>query len=888
LGIDRKEKLITVVALALLGVFVLQVLLNASDQSPTLDEQNHIARGYAYLRTGDLRLSREHPPLVNAISALPWLVLRPQLPTEQPAWDSANWYAFADDLLWQAADAEGQPIEAQKLVNWARLPILLLGLVLGMGVYVWAAEMYGSLAGLVALALYVFSPNILAHSRLATNDLGLACFMFLSLYTFWRFMTGPSALGAALAGLALGLALAAKFSALVLLPITGSLVILRAWRRRAQPARAPAPSQEELAAVKQAAVVGLPVGAELHRSGPVNPAALPWWRNLQWKWVAYWAAIVAIGLLALWGVYGLQRGPLSEGGPSLPMPSYWRGLETIMARTERGNPAFLMGEYSTTGWWYYFPVALAIKTPLPTLLLLAAALALTIRRRSWRAEMWLLLPMAIYALGLLGSALNIGYRHLLPLLPLLFVYVSKIAICKSPGLVRNLQNLMVNLGMRPSQLGNGAKSSWEWGRVNLEIFVFSLQCAILSLLILWQASSALSIQPYYLAYFNELVGGPENGYRYLVDSNLDWGQDLPALRDYMAAQGIEQVYLSWFGPARPERYDIRYSPLPGFPRYQGSAETFAFNPYQPAPGFYAISATNLQGVPLIERDTFAWFRDQEPLAQPGYSILIYRVAEPQGLPNSVALGGVSYSQVATETLQATLARPNTRLRVFTPQAGFIAPATGETTYIVSDWLPFAPTLRQKLLDQAQVLGRGQGYTIYQLDASLTLAAEASALAVGNAIWWSPAVDFAVGDAAALRHQLTLPIGLRQQGDALALIGYDGPSAQAAPGDALALTTYWRVLGPTPPDITFFVHLLDAHSQVWAGWDGLDVSPYGWQRGDVVVQHVRLSVPTAAPPGEYQVEIGVYSDNDGRRFTVIEGEQEVADRLLLRPVEVVSP
>ncbi len=922
LGIDRKEKLITVVALALLGVFVLQVLLNASDQSPTLDEQNHIARGYAYLRTGDLRLSREHPPLVNAISALPWLVLRPQLPTEQPAWDSANWYAFADELLWQATDAAGQPVEAQKLVNWARLPILLLGLVLGMGVYVWAAEMYGSMAGLVALALYVFSPNILAHSRLATNDLGLACFMFLALYTFWRFMTGPSALGALLAGLALGLALAAKFSALVLLPIVGLLVVLRAWRRRPQSGRAPAPSQEELAAIKQAAVVGLPVGAELHRPRPINSAAWPWWRNLEWKWVAYGALIVAVGLLALWGVYGLQRGPLSEGGPSLPMPAYWHGLEAILARAERGNPAFLMGEYSTTGWWYYFPLALTIKTPLPTLLLLAAALVLTIRRRSWRAEMWLLLPVAVYLLGLLVSALNIGYRHLLPLLPLLFVYVSKIAICKSPGLIRRLQNLMVNLGMGQSQLAdsrlqiadsnlqvanrqsqpaNGAESTCKsckaickWVRVNLQIsisslqiFVFSLQYVILSFLILWQACSALSIQPYYLAYFNELVGGPENGYRYLVDSNLDWGQDLPALRDYMTAQGVEQVYLSWFGPARPERYGIRYSPLPGFPRYQGSAETFAFNPYQPAPGFYAISATNLQGVPLIERDTFAWFRDQEPLAQPGYSILIYRVAEPQGLPNSVAIGGVSYRQVATETLQATLAQPNTRLRAFAPQAGFIAPVTGETTYIVSDLLPFAPTLRQKLLAQARVLGRSQDYTIYRLDASLTLAAEASMLAAVNTVWWSPAVDFAVGDPEALRHQLTLPVGLRREGDALALIGYDGPPAQAAPGDALALTTYWRVLGPAPLSTTFFIHLLDIHSQVWAGWDGLDVSPYGWQRGDVVVQHSQLSVPTDAPPGEYQVEIGVYTAADERRFTVVEGEQEVADRLLLRPIQVGS-
>jgi hypothetical protein len=519
-----------------------------------------------------------------------------------------------------------------------------------------------------------------------------------------------------------------------------------------------------------------------------------------------------------------------------------------LERAERGNPAFLMGQYSTTGWWYYFPVAFFIKTPLPTLLLLALALALTLHRRTWRAEMWLLLPVAIYLVVLMGSSLNIGYRHLLPILPLLFVYVSKIASCNLQSAICNLQYLAAGI------------------------------------LVAWQAFAALSIYPHYLAYFNEIVGGPENGYRYLVDSNLDWGQDLPALRDYLNQEGIDQVYLSWFGPARPERYGIRYQPLPGFPLYQGAAETFAFNPYQPAPGLYAISATNLQGVPLADHDTFAWFREQEPLAQPGYSIFIYRVPEPKGLPHTVALGGVGYRDVEAETLQAVLTQPNTHVRAFNPRAGFVAPATGEATYIVSDLLPFAPALRQKMLAQAQVEGRSQGYTIYRLDAALTLAAEASSLAATNPAWWSPSVEL---DADELRQPVALPAGFRGTADALALMGYDQPSAQAAPGDELTLTTYWRVLAQAPPSTTFFVHLLDAHSQVWAGWDGLDVSPYGWQRGDVIVQHVRLTVPAAAPPGEYQVEIGVYTAADGQRFAIFEGDEQVADRLLLQPVRVIE-
>lgn len=858
-GVNRNEKLITIVALAMLGVFVLQALLSAGGKSPTMDEQNHIARGYAYLRTGDLRLSREHPPLINAISALPLLVIRPQLPTDHPSWASANWYAFADELLWNATDADGRPIEAQKIVNWARLPIILLGLLLGMGVYAWATELHGPVAGLLALALYVFSPNVLAHTRLATNDLGLACFMFLALYTFWRFMTGPTLTGAVAAGVALGLALAAKFSAIILLPILALLVVIHAWRK--PPTPAPPPAEPELTPLSpgESTVIGPPAGAELYRPQPVKPSGPPWWRALEWKWALYLAAIVLVGLAVVWGIYGLERGPLTDGGMTLPMPSYWNGLKAILARTERGNPAFLMGQYSTKGWWYYFPVAFFIKTPLPVLLLLALALALTLRRQSWRAEMWLLLPVAVYFLALMAGSLNIGYRHLLPVLPLLFVYVGKIA--------------------------NG---EWRIANRRLQSAIRNLQSVAFGILVVWQAFSALSIYPHYLAYFNEIIGGPENGYRYLVDSNLDWGQDLPALRDYLDKEDIDQVYQSWFGPARPERYGIRYRPLPGFPLHQGLAETFAFNPYQPAPGLYAISATNLQGVAFEDHDTFAWFRKQEPLARPGYSLFIYRVPEPKGLPRTVAFGGVSYRDVATETLEAALTQPNVRVRSFDPQAGFVAPVTGESTYIVSDLLPFTPALRRALLGKAEVMQQDQGYTVYRLDALPALADEASSLAAINPVWWSHAVDFAIGEPEKLRHAVTLPVSLRYTAEVLGFLGYDQSASKVAPGDELALTTYWRVLGQAPPSITFFVHLLDVHSKVWAGWDGLDVSPHGWQRGDIIVQHTRLTVPPGTPPGEYQIEIGTYTADDGQRFAVFEGEEKVADRLLLRPVQVAGP
>jgi len=862
LGTNRKERVVNIVALALLGVFVLQALLSAGQKSPTMDEQNHIARGYAYLRTGDLRLSREHPPLVNTISALPLLAIRPQLPTDHPSWASANCYAFADEFLWQATDAQGQPIKAQKIVNWARVPIVLLGLLLGMGVYAWAAELHGSIAGLIALAFYVFSPNILAHTRLATNDLGLACFAFFALYTFWRFMTKPSAIGLIAASVALGLALAAKFSAIILLPILALLAAIHAWRGRPAPSLPPTEPEFVPLSPDETSVVGPPAGAELYRPKPLKPVRPPWWRALEWKWVLYLAIMVVLGLAVVWGVYGLERGPLKDGGLALPMPSYWKGLKAIFERTERGNPTFLMGQYSVKGWWYYFPVVFALKTPLPTLLLLVLSLALTFWRRSWRAEMWLLLPIAVYLMALMSSSLNIGYRHLLPILPLLFVYVSKMAPDYAP--IPILNSRQVSRTIQP--------------------LVRSTLVVIASFLLSWQAFSVLSLYPHYLAYFNEIAGGPENGHRHVVDSNLDWGQDLPALRDYLKKEGIDQVYLSWFGPARPEQYGIRYRALPGFPLYQGPAEAFAYNPYQPGPGLYAISATNLQGVVLQDRDTFAWFREQEPLARPGYSLFVYRVPEPKGVPHTVIIGGIGYTDVETRTLEAALAQPNTYVRAFDPVTSFIATATGEATYIVSDLPSFVPGLQQALLERAKLLQQGQGYTVYRLDGAPMLADRTSSLAAANPTWWSPAVDFAIGDPSKIRHPVTLPADF---GHALALTGYELSATDIAPGDELALTTYWRVLGEGTPFMTIFVHLLDAHSQIWSGWDGLDVSPYGWQQEDIIVQYSRLVVPADAPAGEYQVEIGVYTADDGQRFAIFESGVAAADRLLLQPIQVTD-
>jgi len=837
-----------VIAVALLLLIFVQALGSARLKSPTMDEQNHIARGLAYLRTGDLRLSVEHPPLVNALCALP-LLLCPQikLPLDHPSWQSGAWYAFADEFLWRANAAD-----VDCIVFLTRLPVIGLALLLGALVYRWARELGGVRAGLLALFLLACDPNILAHARLVTTDMGVTVFSFLAAYTLWRVLQrGPGSqpgetsgkwrenvppllspgakqkgerergLGGEglLAGIALGLALTAKFSALLLVPLFLILVLWQAITRRTL--------------------------------RPLLALTL----------------ILVLASFTIWAVYGFEIGPPSTGGPSLPAPSYLRGVQAILRRTEGGNPAFLMGRYSTTGWWYYFPVAFLIKTPVPTLLLLLVSLVLTVRHRTWNRDLFLLLPMIAFFGVNLFSRLNIGYRHLLPVLPFVFVYTARVTSSE--------------FRVQGSRFWVSGSESQTW---TLKPETGSLTRAIGGLLAVWYLLSALLIYPDYLAYFNELAGGPANGYRWLVDSNLDWGQDLPGLRRYVEARGLTQVYLSWFGSARPEHYAIPYRPLPGYPLHQGDAEAFAFNPYHPAPGTYAISATNLQGVALRDHDTFLWFRQRRPVARIGYSIFVYEVPPEENL-GAVCLGGVHLRDLDPETAAALLRR-NVRIKAFNPATSLIWPGEGPAWLIASDLAPFDSELQEALAREGEVTEERAGYRAIHLPDTTALEEWSDEVQAHSRAWWSLATAFPADDPLRDATPLTLPVDF---GHRAVLVGYRGPGGSVNAGDVFQMITLWRVLTEIRQPPAIFVHLLDAEGRVTAGWDGLDVAPLGWEPGDVFVQVHRLAVPAGTPPGVYLLEVGVYSPETLERWPMFAFTDEAitVDRVLLAPVEVQS-
>jgi hypothetical protein len=812
-----------------------QLLFSAVLKSPTIDEPNHLTRGYAYLKTGDLRLSRDegHPPLFNLLCAVPLLLLKDlSLPLHSPYWEIGFRNAFVTEFIFGGATS------VSRVFFLGRLPVMLSTICLATLVARWARDMYGTWGGTIALGLCVFDPNLIAHGRLVTTDMGFTLFLLLAVYLFWRFTRSPSLLLLISSGIAAGLAQSVKFSAILVLPILG-LVGLIEVTHPASPLRLPAPvwggGRRWLSAI----------------------AALS----------AVMAAVVILAGITVWAVHGLEFGRPAGWPISTPAPTYVEGLsKTLSHISEIGHPAFLMGQRSTKGWWYYFPITLAIKTPLPATIALLCAIVSNVYKRYARAEWALLLIPAIY-LGLsTRSLLNIGYRHLLPMLPFLWTYVGRL------GPV--LADVLGGVGRRWAVSGGLA-------------------------LAIWLVSGTLGLAPNYLAYFNELAGGPDGGWRYLVDSNLDWGQELPAIKAYVDQNGISRLHLSWFGSTYPHLYglDIEYRALPShfsYP-YPRDAAYSAYNPVHPAPGVYAIGATNLQGVGLAAGDVFARFREQEPFARLGHSIFLYEVPETSEVSHPTCISSLlRFKDLSPATTDLSLGRGPGAIKWFEHTTSFVLSGTGETVYVLPlPPLSFAPSLQTRFIASAEIVHAQQANgslpaaTVYHLDRAAADAWRENVLALVSSAptSWSPSVRF---DADADIHPLSVPVAFDY---GLYLVGYDLLSgSEHKPGETIELITVWKATAEVPAvasDLKVFGHLLDEQSQVWAAEDRLDLHPPTWEKGDLLVQYHRLPVDGDAPAGDYQLEIGLYTAITAQRLSVYVEDKAVADRLLLQPIKVIA-
>lgn len=485
----HKIKTVYLVSALLIILFGL-VTFSMRTKSPTCDEfAHHVASGYSYLVTGDFRMNPASPPLPRVLAALPLWFLKAKAPLDHSSWKEGNSPVFAHQFF------EVYNHNMDQLIFWARIPIVILSIIFGFFVFYWSRALFGEMAAYFSLILYCFCPDIIAHSGLATADLAVAFFFFMTLMCYWKYLKEPALKYLFFTGVMAGLAFLSKFSAVLLFPIMLLTALL---------------------------------------SGKVKEIALP-------KMLAF----LFICFFTVWAGYGFELKPLLTNTPdpakkiamyqkaggealvhfaekvSVPLSTFSSAFVSMMVTKARGTHAYLMGQWSDKGWWYYYFVAFLIKNTIPFILLIFASFFIFKKLGLDRlTQVTLLTPVVFFFAATLGDKAQAGIRYFLPIYPLLFLLA-------------------------------GAGAAYLWKKNNAMRFIVA---ALLS----WHAAEAIHIFPDYLAYFNESIGGPDNGYKWLRDSNIDWGQDLKGIGKLAQKEKYPEVVVLTLSPVDPADYGIPY------------------------------------------------------------------------------------------------------------------------------------------------------------------------------------------------------------------------------------------------------------------------------------------------------------------------------------------
>ncbi len=541
---------------ALLAFMAWGMFRSARLESNTWDEPAHLTHGYIYLRTGNTWIGQETPVLAPMIVAIPLLAVNPRLPDEHVSRRTYDMQTYRRLFLYR------NRVKPDTLLLLGRLSVLTVTLLLGLMLALWARKRFSATVALLALFLYALDPNLTAHGKYATTDLITAAVYFLCVIAWVRYLETKRWPHLVLAGLLLGVALASKHSMIILLGLYPLLYLLRWWQQRGRFSWRHLVLSCTVAGTLAAAVV-------IASYGRVS-----------------WDVLVRGQGLPLAGQVDphTRAGRLfRQAGRLLHLPNhpylmsyYWWAL-----RAENGHPAYLLGRHSLKGWWYFYPVVFAVKSPAGLLLglavcLLAAGWGLR-RRRAWPrirelplGWMAVTVPPLFYFLLIMTSSVDVGVRHLLPVYPFLFLAVAGVLARRK----------------------------------------LAIAAVLVMALALYEN---LRIQPHYTAFINLLAGGSGGAPEYVVDSNLDWGQDAKKLKTYMDSHHLGQVCLAYFGTADLDYYGIRRQPLPPHP---DEAQRRALDCVG------AISATYLEDV-YVPAGSYAWLRRMQPIDKIGYSIYVY-------------------------------------------------------------------------------------------------------------------------------------------------------------------------------------------------------------------------------------------------------------------------
>lgn len=558
----RGAEVLAAVILLLMAVNLVTV---TARKSITTDEVVLIPSAYYALVTNHVQLIPQHPPLCKLLAGLPILFIQPnELPPDQ-----LDPGASPQDVEWAYIMRFWKDNRAsfEAICFWSRMPMIALTLALGVLLFVFARDLFGERAALLALFLFALEPTVLAHGRVVQTDIPAAFGLLLSVYTLYRYFGGPSWQRALVIGGAAGIAMLAKYSMVVLGPILLAIFLILLWRHKD---RRPVVGHALLAML--ALILTINAGYFFHHR-PFTPADAQWIAN----------CFPASSDLVSVSVRILQLLLPTD----FVMGVYWQ-----LQHSHEGHPAGLLGKYSLHGWWYYFPVAFALKSTIPFLFLSIASVAWALGRlirRKQTALLILLVPFALYTALLMASPLNIGVRYYLPAYVFLFI----------------LSGALLDAFFR-------AKT----GRI-VAVAIAVLALASISF-------EALRIYPNYMPYLNQFASARPHWW-YLSDSNVEWGDDAKELAAYLRARGETRVQAMLLGGfATLDFYGVNYQdalapttePLP---RYTALGASFLNGSTVP---WYEVQGQRISDE--VRRNTFRSFRRRVPEAVIGNSIYVYR------------------------------------------------------------------------------------------------------------------------------------------------------------------------------------------------------------------------------------------------------------------------
>ncbi len=574
-----EKKQINAIVVLLVAAIVLQGIYAINSNSPVFDEPSYVIQGVAQLQSGDFDIGKGNPPLMKYFAGVLPYLMGIRLPEEyETGFDKENAIEFETVFKSKLAPRE--------IIFLSRLPTLILTVLTALLVFVFARRLYGDLAALFSLFLIAFSPIVLAHGTLATLDIGTAFFIFLSMYLFWKFWEKPSNKSFVLMASATGLAIASKMAGTHLLVMYAAIFAIAHLKKMKMPrfgvlGKMRGPKYAISLFVLVLLIAGFVVLATYQfKIGAIYPKGI----NKYVPDEGMFSNATSIGKVVHFALEDAV----------VPFNFYIRDIALQFIHQKDPQVNYIFGEIHTSGIWYYYLVAVLVKSPLPFIVFLVAALY-SISKLPLKFEEYFLLVPIIFTLLYFSFLvpINTGIRYVLSMLPFLFVFMGR--FLRGKGIF---------------EFGGSGKR--EFGNVGkIAISAFAILC-------MWYAFSAIAIAPFYLSYFNEIAGGSDNGYKILSQSDLDWGQADFALKEYMQKNNIAKIKYSYSGSVPPKYYGFGYELLPsGFGRGGEDCSTKT--------GLIAISATNLNGNLFKDHDCYKWLREKEPIAKIGHVIFVYDV-----------------------------------------------------------------------------------------------------------------------------------------------------------------------------------------------------------------------------------------------------------------------